>query len=103
MFFLLLLLTGCKQEPLREPAIGEETLNVHTEPDRQSPSFLQVKEGEKVDVIGRRVTPRNSLSPPKPPPAPPKARKKKKSSKESKKEKQVPPPPLPAAPKPPPD
>ena len=92
-----------KSAPSQGVATGYETLNVHTEPDRQSPSFLRVKEGERVDVIGRRVTPRNSLAPPKPPPAPPKARKKKKSSKESKKEKQVPPPPLPAAPKPPPD
>jgi hypothetical protein len=94
-----------KSAPSQGVATGYEALNVHTEPDRQSPSFLTVKEGEKVDVIGRRVTPRNSLSPPKPPPSPspPKARKKKKSSKESKKDKQVPPPPLPAAPKPPPD
>jgi hypothetical protein len=49
-------------------------LNVHTEPSRQSPSFVQVKEHEKVDVIAHRVTPRTAaalkreLVPPKPKP-----------------------------------
>src|ERR1700710_471479 len=33
-------------------------LNVHTEPNRQSPSFVQVKEKEKVDVILHRVVER---------------------------------------------
>jgi hypothetical protein len=33
-------------------------LNVHTEPNRQSPSFVQVKEHEKVDVILHRVVER---------------------------------------------
>src|SRR5436305_898402 len=28
-----------------------ELLNVHTQPNRLSPSFLQIKEGEKVDVV----------------------------------------------------
>src|SRR5689334_17853422 len=28
-----------------------ELLNVHTQPNRFSPSFLQIKEGEKVDVV----------------------------------------------------
>src|SRR5207247_2206265 len=93
-----------KSAPSQGAASSYEMLNVHTEPDRQSPSFLQVKEGEKVDVIGRRVTPRAGPPPPKPPPpAPKKARKKKQSSKESKKGKQIPPPPMPPAPKPPQD
>jgi hypothetical protein len=39
-----------------------ETINVHT-PDRQSPSFLQVKEGEKVDVIGAALCSRGAVSP----------------------------------------
>ena len=47
-----------KSAPSQGAATTYETLNVHTEPDRLSPSFLQVKEGEKVDVIGHRVTPR---------------------------------------------
>ncbi|HEX4137165.1 MAG TPA: SH3 domain-containing protein [Bryobacteraceae bacterium] len=74
------------------------TLNVHTEPSRQSPSFVQVKEHEKADVIAHKVTPRTGttekreLIPPKPPPA-------KKQEKPSK----FPEPPTPAAPGPPPD
>jgi hypothetical protein len=76
-----------------------ETINIHTAPDRQSPSFLQVKEGEKVDVIGRRVAPRVSPAAPRPAPPAPKTRSQK-SSKDSKKAKEVvPPPPMPSAPK----
>lgn len=50
------------------------TLNVHTEPSRQSPSFVQLKEHEKMDVIAHRVAPRSTtalkreLVPPKPKP-----------------------------------
>jgi len=76
-----------------------ETLNVHTEPDRQSPSFIQVKEKERVDVIGHRVTPRVSSPPPAPPPPPVTTKKKPKE----KRAKDIPPPPLPPAPKPPAD
>jgi uncharacterized protein YgiM (DUF1202 family) len=76
------------------------TLNVHTEPSRQSPSFVQVKEHEKVDVIAHRVAPRaavalkRELVPPKPKPE-----KKAGNQKASK----VPPPPVPSAPAPPAD
>ncbi len=71
-----------------------DTLNVHTEPNRLSASFLQVKEGEKFDVIAHRVIertplPKRELIPPKPKPEKP-VKGKKKSS--------VPPPPAPAAP-----
>jgi len=38
-------------------AFGE--LNVHSQPARQSPSFFQIKEGEKVDVVAHVRTPRN--------------------------------------------
>ncbi|HKD08087.1 MAG TPA: SH3 domain-containing protein [Bryobacteraceae bacterium] len=70
-----------------------DSLNVHTEPNRLSASFLQVKEGEKFDVIAHRVIertplPKRELIPPKPKPE--KLVKKKKSS--------VPPPPSPAPP-----
>jgi hypothetical protein len=75
-------------------------LNVHTEPSRRSPSFVQVKEHEKVDVIAHKVAPRGAeepkreLIPPKPP-----------LQKPVRKEKagKVPRPPVPAAPEPPPD
>jgi hypothetical protein len=86
------------------PAQGKGTtysqLNVHTAPARQSPSFLQVREGEKLDVLEHVATPRADL-PRKPllPPAPkkPKATPKKKPAKESK----YPPPPMPKPPPPP--
>ncbi len=91
-----------KSAPSQGAATTYETINIHTAPDRQSPSFLQVKEGEKVDVIGRRVAPRVGPAPPRTPP-PPAAKARTKKSKESAKAKVVPPPPMPLAPKPPPD
>lgn len=93
-----------KQAPSQGAATTYDTLNMHTEPDRQSPSFLQVKEGEKVDVIGRHVAPRVSVRPPSPAPAPVlKTPAKKKAAKEGKKGREIPLPPMPAVPKPPPD
>jgi hypothetical protein len=45
------------------PSQGQATvfgeLNVHTQPARQSPSFFQIKEGEKVDVVAHVAMPRN--------------------------------------------
>ncbi|HVW87404.1 MAG TPA: SH3 domain-containing protein, partial [Bryobacteraceae bacterium] len=60
--------------PSQGAATTFDTLNVHTEPNRQSASFLQVKEGEKFDVIAHRVAaraplPKRQLIPPKPKPA----------------------------------
>lgn len=84
--------------PSQGVATTFETLNLHTEPNRLSPSFLQVKEGEKFDVIAHRVLaraalPKRELVVPKP-----KVRPEKKVKKSS-----VPPPPEPAAPAPPTD
>jgi uncharacterized protein YgiM (DUF1202 family) len=88
-----------KSAPSQGVATTYETINIHTAPDRQSPSFLQVKEGEKVDVIGRRVAPRVAPTPSRPPPPAAKTR-----TKKSKKAKLVvPPPPMPPGPKPPSD
>jgi hypothetical protein len=73
-------------------------LNVHTEPSRQSPSFVQMKEHEKVDVIAHKVTERTAalekreLIPPRP----------KLEKKTKEKASKIPPPPAPAAPEPPP-
>jgi len=44
--------------PSQGVASTYELLNVHTEPNRFSPSFLQVKEGEKVDVVAHVSAPR---------------------------------------------
>jgi hypothetical protein len=80
------------------------TVNVHTEPNRQSTSFLQVKEHEKFDVIAHRVAgrtplPRRQLVPPKP-----KVEAKKGSDKgKDKTQSSIAPPPLPLAPAPPQD
>jgi SH3-like domain-containing protein len=35
-----------------------EPVNAHAEPNRASPSFFQLREGTKVDVIGHKLTPR---------------------------------------------
>jgi hypothetical protein len=40
-------------------------VNVHTEPYKQAPSFFQIKEGEKVDVVAHSVVPR--IEPPRSP------------------------------------
>jgi len=74
-----------------------EQLNVHTQPNRLSPSFLQVKEGEKVDVVAHVSAPRTPrerkpLIPPKPKTLPP-SRKRAESK--------YPLPPMPPAPPPP--
>ena len=81
--------------PSQGSATTFDSLNVHTEPNRYSASFLQVKEGEKFDVIAHRINartplPKRELVPAKPKPEKPVKGKKSKSS--------VPPPPPPAAP-----
>jgi hypothetical protein len=107
------LLTASEMEELRRmaeqagklPAQGVATtydlLNVHTKPERPSPSFLQLGEGDKVEVLAHYVAPRSARAerPPLIPPAPerPKVvRKKRRAPKDS-------PLPLPAAPSPPED
>jgi hypothetical protein len=86
------------------PSMGVATVfdivNVHTDPNRYSPTFLQIQEKERFDVIGHRVVLRapyqgdtieiEDLSP-----------KSKQKKKRQKKEPAIPPPPSPAAPKPP--
>jgi len=46
------------QYPTQGAATVFEMLNVHIEPNRSSPSFWQVPENAKVDVIGHKLTPR---------------------------------------------
>jgi len=88
--------------PSQGVATAYAPLNIHTQPVLSSPSFLQLKENEKFDVLQSIVLPRSD-APRKPllPPAPkkPKALPKKEARKAS----GVPPPPMPKPPAPPPD
>lgn len=47
-----------RKYPSQGLATTYDTLNVHSEPNRTSPSYLQVQAGERVDVIGHRTAPR---------------------------------------------
>jgi len=81
--------------PSQGVASTYEALNVHTQPDRQSPSFIQLKENEKFDVIAHRVVPRTAQSRKPLVPPPPKRVKTAKKKRESGR---FAPPPMPAAP-----
>src|SRR5215471_7390884 len=85
--------------PAQGLATTYQVLNIHTEPSRFSPSFVQVKPGEKFDVLNHEAAPRRA--PPRKPlvTAAPKAAPPKKPAKAPK----IPPPPTPPAPKPPED
>ena len=94
------------KDTAKHPSQGKATtydiLNVHTEPNRLSPSYLQVQAGERVDVNGRKLTSKVAPSR-KPlviaPPKPPRRVKEKKKDKSTR----VLPPAAPGAPKPPPN
>jgi hypothetical protein len=77
-----------------------EALNIHTEPNRTSPSFAQIPENGKVDVLAHKLTPRvqhdDFFVAPAAKPAP-KRRKPKKAATSTR----IKPPPLPDPPKPP--
>lgn len=88
--------------PVQGQATTYGELNVHTEPARQSPSFVQVKEKEKMDVLTHVVTPRAD-APRKPLIAPTPKKVKAATRKPAKKEAKYPPPPMPKPPAPPPD
>lgn len=90
------------QEAARYPSQGVATtfemLNVHTEPNRASPSFLQIPEGAKVDVVGHKLAPRTQPPPASAPP-PPRTRINRRRSKQRSGSTRIPPPPMPPAPK----
>ena len=70
-------LARLKSQSAKVPSQGQatvfDTLNIHTEPNRSAPSFLQVKEGDMIDVIGHRLAARIPYDSPLVKPAPPKA------------------------------
>ena len=84
----------------RATSYGE--LNMHTQPSRTSPSFFQIREKEKFDVLAHLRAPRTDV-PRKPliPPAPKKAKAEPKRS--AAKPSKYPPPPMPKPPPPPAD
>jgi len=85
--------------PSQGKATTYDVLNVHTEPNRNSPSFVQVKEKESFDVITHRVVPRAARQPKRELTRPvPKATAPRKSKKDAS---GVPPPPPPVPPAPP--
>jgi hypothetical protein len=84
--------------PSQGAATVYEALNVHTEPNRMSPSFYRIKEGEPADVVGHELSPRvafetKGILPPSPKPTP-KGKPKDDSARGVR-------PPMPAPPKPP--
>ncbi len=88
------------QYPSHGAASVYEPLNMHSEPNRVSPSFWQVPENAKIDVIGHKLTPRVQAAPPAPAP-PPKPVPQRRKTKERQSQTKLPPPPPPPAPKPP--
>ncbi len=82
-------------------ASAYEPLNMHTEANRASPSFWQIPEGSKVEVIGHTLTPRTQAAQVSSPVAPPKPVRPSRRRGKEKAQSKTPPPPPPPAPKPP--
>ena len=89
--------------PVQGVATAYGDLNVHTQPARQSPSFLQIKEKDKMEVLIHVATPRAGDAPRKPLIAPPPKKKAKAAEKRQAKKEKYPLPPMPKPPTPPPD
>ena len=78
-----------------------DSLNVHTAPSRQAPSFTQIPEGGAADVLVHRLSPRNAVMPPAAAPvkkSKASGKSASKSDKSAKRGKDMPPPPPPPAP-----
>jgi hypothetical protein len=91
------LATRAAKLPSQGVASTERPLNIHTQPALSSPSFLQLKENEKFDVLQSVMLARADA--PRTPLIPPGSRKTKLPPRKTKKEGRVP---LPPMPKPPP-
>jgi SH3-like domain-containing protein len=77
-----------KHFPSQGAATAYDTLNLHVEPNRLSPSFYQITEGMTVDVLSHRVTEHHELLPePDPVPAKRAVAPRKKSAKDKGKDK----------------
>jgi hypothetical protein len=84
--------------PAQGQATTDSDLRVHIQPAQNAPSFLMLKENDKVDVLTHLRRPRTDL--PRKPLVPPPPKKVKATRKEGKTGR-IPPPPMPAAPPPP--
>ena len=89
--------------PSQGQATTYDVLNVHTEPNRNSPSFVQVQEKETFDVITHRIVPRAAKQPKRQliKPKPKSTAMPKKPGSKKYVDATVPPPPAPNAPAPP--
>lgn len=85
--------------PTQGAATVYEPLNMHTEPNRSSPSFWQVAENVKFDVIGHKLVPRNAPPPVSTPTPSPQPRARRRRSKEKPSQSKIAPPPKPPGPK----
>ena len=86
---------AARSYPSQGAAITDAAMNVHAHPDALSPSFIQLKAGEKFDVLEHRLiaAPASAVRKPLLPSTPKAAKKPKKESKSK-----VPPPAAPPAP-----
>jgi hypothetical protein len=86
--------------PVQGQGVSYSDLNVHTQPNRSAPSFLQVKAKDKFDVLTQVIAPRTEL-PRRPLIPPPPKKAKTEAKKSSGKPPKYPPPPMPKPPEPP--
>ena len=95
------------QLPAQGEAMVYDVLNLHTEPNRQAPSFHQLKENEKVVIIGHKLAPRvryqAAVTKEVAPSASPKKRGRKDKQKDKAKDDGIERPSMPDAPRPPSD
>jgi hypothetical protein len=91
---------NASQIPSQGAATVYEPLNMHTEPNRASPSFWQIPDTARVDVIGHKLAPRTQAAQATAPVVKQPPRTLRHKSKEKAASKTAPPP-LPPAPKPP--
>jgi hypothetical protein len=97
MAYLRDLAARAAKMPVQGQGTTYSDVNVHTQPARSSPSFFQIKEKEKVDVLMHTVTPRADV--PRKPLLPPAVKKPKASPKKTDaKAPKYPPPPMPKPP-----
>ncbi len=97
MAYLRELAAQTAKMPIQGQGTTYSDQNVHTQPVRSSPSFFQIKEKEKVDVLMHVVSPRVD-TPRKPLLPPPPKKTKAPSKKTAAKEPKYPPPPMPKPP-----